>query len=1249
MRNTSLLFLTLLFLFQSCANYHLNYTSEVSSWANQEVPNSEIVYSVFLVGDLAEGSEDAPAPIMQSLKKSLSEITRKSAVVFLGNNLPHNDIDHNEENIEKHEEDEIFEHLLPFLEVYDGRVFFVAGEHEWNEYGVVGLHKEAKHIRKSTKKQAVLLPRPGCGDPVEVKLTKNIVLLLLDSQWWIANWEGERNVNNGCEAKSRADFSFMIREAIKSNRRKETLVAMHHPIYSKGPHGGDYSFNQHLFPLRDLNENLYIPLPGIGTAFRLLQGSIGGRQDLANATYKDFRNLLLNAATLGDGVVFAAGHEHSMQYWEKNNNYFIVNGSGAKKTATRTGNGALFAYSDYGFSRLDYYGDGQVWVNYFKINMDGGKELVFRHQVKKAKAASKEIRLDSLQGHPPSDSMCIQRISKTDFERTSFGQKLWGKHYRKAYGDSILVKGLNIESLGLVPVKQGGGFQTNSLRLEHAKNEKQYTLRSIDKDASRTVPYPLNSVVVLDLVTDNFSASHPLAATAVAPLAETAGVYHSNPEIVYLPPQKALGDYNESYADALYLFEERPDDDHWKKADNFGNPKDVISTFDMIEKVNKSHKNRIDQRWVIRSRLFDLLIGDWDRHDDQWRWAEIKRGDYNYFRPIPRDRDQAFANYDGFIFAIARKLAAKSGQWRPFTDKLGRVNLATYNAFLFDQSFLTALEWKDWEEAVLYLQSSLTDESIKEAFDTTWPEPFITRDAPPIMATIKGRRDKLATIARDYYEFLAQKVDVLGTGQKDLFLIERIDNEHTRIRIYATNKSGDKKDIFYDRLFKGSETNHIACYALDGDDIFEVRGKVSSAIKIHLLGGYGEDTFDDQSQTTAAGALIMMHDFKNEDNLILNDRDSRDKRNSRPENNLYNRRGSDYLYDFNMVLPFIGFNPDDKGFVGFTGVYTTYGFQKEPFASQHQYSALYSLGTGGANIEYTGDFTDVFRRWDFQFDFLFQTPLYQSNYFGLGNETISEEEEKGEEYNHLNQRILSIAPKLSWHPNDQFQILFGPRFRSMRIERTLGRFIDEIGDELDPDIFEGVNLMNIEADVHFNNTDVAAFPSRGIRFHWTGGWSKQLGGEEFDFLFTDASFAVYQQLDSKGKLVAASRIGVSHRFSDNFPFYRGAQLGGNDSGSGNLRGFLRNRFTGQTAFYQNTDLRWKMFRWNNHAIPGSVGISASFDYGKVALDDIHTENFHFSYGGGVFFLPFDLLSLQIGAYKGQGGELRWLILGGFFF
>ena len=50
-----------------------------------------------------------------------------------------------------------------------------------------------------------------------------------------------------------------------------------------------------------------------------------------------------------------------------------------------------------------------------------------------------------------------------------------------------------------------------------------------------------------------------------------------------------------------------------------------------------------------------MLIGDWDRHQDQWRWIEFKENGKKVYRPMPRDRDQAFSIMsDGF--SIGSKL-----------------------------------------------------------------------------------------------------------------------------------------------------------------------------------------------------------------------------------------------------------------------------------------------------------------------------------------------------------------------------------------------------------------------------------------------------------------------------------------------------------------------------------------------------------------------------------------------------------------
>ena len=58
----------------------------------------------------------------------------------------------------------------------------------------------------------------------------------------------------------------------------------------------------------------------------------------------------------------------------------------------------------------------------------------------------------------------------------------------------------------------------------------------------------------------------------------------------------------------------------------------------------------IDQLAFARARLLDLLVGDWDRHEDQWRWAKFKQDDdIKLYRPIPRDRDNVFFWSDGWF------------------------------------------------------------------------------------------------------------------------------------------------------------------------------------------------------------------------------------------------------------------------------------------------------------------------------------------------------------------------------------------------------------------------------------------------------------------------------------------------------------------------------------------------------------------------------------------------------------------------
>ncbi|MCB0616368.1 MAG: metallophosphoesterase, partial [Phaeodactylibacter sp.] len=259
------LFLTILplafFFFHSCADYRAHYDKSIQGW-EQSVPSPGLspVHTVYLVGDAGYTPDDTTAPALVLLGEKLRDAGKNSTVAFLGDNIYPNGMAPSDG--EDREQDEArLRAQLDILKGYDGHVFFIAGNHDWYGYGIEGLKREKKFIEKYLDRDDVFLPKPGCGDPVEVELSDNLTLILIDSQWFLENWDDEYEVNDGCEIKSREMFREYVEEAIKGNRNKNVLIAIHHPPHTYGPHGGQFTLKQHIFPLTDLNKNLWIPLP----------------------------------------------------------------------------------------------------------------------------------------------------------------------------------------------------------------------------------------------------------------------------------------------------------------------------------------------------------------------------------------------------------------------------------------------------------------------------------------------------------------------------------------------------------------------------------------------------------------------------------------------------------------------------------------------------------------------------------------------------------------------------------------------------------------------------------------------------------------------------------------------------------------------------------------------------------------------------------------------------------------------------
>ncbi|MCB9350082.1 MAG: metallophosphoesterase [Lewinellaceae bacterium] len=1237
-------------LLNSCADYKLHYSREAQGW-EADSPNPELAleHSVFLVGDAGELVDGKTSPALILLGKKLRQAGKNSAVLYLGDNIYPNGLAP-KDGPDRAADETRLKAQLDVLKGYEGKINFIVGNHDWYEYGLDGVKRQKRFIEKYLDRKDVVLPEPGCGDPVEVELTDNLVLVLIDSQWYLEDWDGHTEINDGCEVKSRDVFQEYVEEAIKGNRNKNMIIALHHPPYTNGPHGGDFTFKQHLFPLTDINDNLWIPLPVLGSVVQFLRGTVGHPQDASHPKYRELANIIISAARKNGNFFIASGHEHNLQYTEQDEQFFVVSGAGSKKSPSRLGKGTEFAYGHRGFAQLDFYEDGSAWIQYWTPEGDGGTgRVVFRKQVK---GPLPDIVEEVPDDFPPIPDSLEIPISQIDFKKGKLWDFFWGEHYRDAYNAVVKVPTLKLEEFkgGVKPVKRGGGYQTNSLRLE-TKDGKQYVVRSIDKDPSRTLGYPFNESFVTEVVRDNFSASHPLSAIPAAKLADAVGIYYTDPQLVYLPAQRELDIYNDEFANSLYLLEERPDDDVWSDTPQFGNSKEILSTTDMLDEVLGKHDRLIDYRWVVRSRLFDVLIGDWDRHDDQWRWAEIDEGKYEYYRPIPRDRDQAFCKYDGLLLGIARGSAPDIKKLMIFKDKTRRIQWQIYNARHFDHNFLSGADWSTWEEEVRRIQAAATDERIEAAFRESWPPAVYALNGDEIVRKVKARRDNLLEMARAYYQYIAKKVEVIGTSEKDLFTVERLPGGKTRLRVYDTNDKGEKEFLFFGRTFDINETKEIILYGLDDDDIFEISGQSEKAILIRVVGGLGKDTFIDKSEVREDGNRVIYYDTNKEDNKVELGQKSIAKFKKDPKYNMYNRRTIDHSFNYFSTLPSIGFNPDDGLLVGLFGQYTAYGFKKSPFASQHNLKASYALATGGFSIEYSSEFIDLFGKWEFSLDGLVQTPLYSINFYGMGNDSENLEAEIDDgnlDYNRVRQRLYRFIPSIGRRLNSQSRFLIGPTFESFGIERTEGRYIDIVGDELGDTFFNGQDLLGFRMMLDYRNLDNIALPARGIGLFLDVGYKHQLNDVDKSFPYLNASFSAYQNLDRARNLVFATRLGFQHRFTNEYEFYQGAMLSG-PGPDANFRGFRRNRFVGTTAFYQNIDLRLKLISSSNATLPFSLGISAGFDHGRVWLDEEESDTWHYAYGGGLWFSPFDMFVVNAIMFRGDNKANRVNITGAFFF
>ena len=796
MKNLKFLFaIVSLFLISACATIKMQVTEGQEFVSRKD--SSKLKHSFYLIGDAGNSDLYQKDSALAHLEREIRKAPKKSTLIYLGDNVYEKGIPR-----ENNKNYKLAKHRLKVQtdigKKFPGRTIFIPGNHDWYS-GLKGLRRQEKLVDKALGKNS-FLPERGC--PLEkVDISDDIVLIIIDTHWYVTNWDKHPGINDDCEIKTREKFLDEFEGEVKKARGKTTLIAMHHPMFTNGPHGGYYSFKSHMQPI-----------PILGSIINILRKTAGATNtDQQNEKYNELKKRIVTIAQENDKSIFVSGHEHSLQYIVQDNVPQIVSGSGSKLTATKNVNGGKFSYGTQGFARLDVFKDGSSTVHFYTAK---DRKIVYEANVFKADSIIEYKDFPNAKLKEKKASV----YTEEEVKKNKFYKFLWGKRYREYFGTKVVAPTVNIDTLygGLTPTRRGGGHQSKSLRLED-KNGSEYVMRALRKNAvqylqavvfkDQYVEGQFNNTLTEDLLMDVFTGSHPYAPFTIDKLAEAINIYHTKPILYYVPKQKGLGIYNDEYGDELYMIEERTADKHEDKK-NFGYSKDLISTDDLRKNLAKDEKYILDEETYIRARLFDMLIGDWDRHQDQWRWAEFEEGDHVVYRPVPRDRDQAFSIFgDGFLLNFLTSSMPGLKGMRSYEEDLKSPKWFSYSAYPLDMTLISKSGKEVWDAQVKKIQNQITDEVINSAF-LKFPKEVRDETVDEIKRKLKGRRKNLQKISDKYFKYLNEFQVVKGTNKDDLFEIERFVNGDTKITI-SRIKDGKKADILLNRRYKYDITKEI--------------------------------------------------------------------------------------------------------------------------------------------------------------------------------------------------------------------------------------------------------------------------------------------------------------------------------------------------------------------------------------------------------------------------------------------------------
>jgi hypothetical protein len=794
---------------------------------------------VFLLGD-AGATLKNHTPLLTALQTEVEQwsasLRRDSAVsiVFLGDNVYPQGVHDREDPHFENDSLRLWSQIDlvggPEAMKHGSVGLFVTGNHDWaNTVGEAGL-KQVQNMGaqlvagREAGRYVSMVPAPGDAGPVVRDLRRNVRIAFFDTHWFLQ----ERSTTQ------RTQYFERLAKALNGARDREVILVAHHPYYSAGPHGAI--------------------VPGyhtLGVAYVLKQaGALV--QDLNSPPYDELLAGLRRTfeSSRKPPLIYAGGHDHSLQVLtgadDADPRFVLVSGAGSKVSSLQMGPGLVWGQADPGWMMLVFRKDDGV--DLFVVAGDqqyrecAGTEAAIAECMAKGRSAFKITYAASLLGpskapreltpvsadtmapdtpwwtepvDPPAEpaptgedldfapeavpprilldgSDSVIAAPGRSYPAGRLRRFLAGDLNRHLWKVPIKLPVLDLDKVGggLRPDRLFGGKQTIGLRFRGA-NGLEYEFRPMVKNAGPVLPQWVRAKWIHAALNDQMAAQFPMGALVVSSLQEAAGIAAPRPVPVIMPNEPTLGRYRAVFAGRVGLLSINANEREGSRP-GFGGYRTIVSSEDVLDSLAANPLSGFDDRYYLKVRLLDMLVGDWDRHMGQWRWGRRLVDGKVSWRAIPEDRDWAFSRVDGVVGSLTRWVLPK---YIGFSDQLPPVERLAASGTLIDHLVLNKLVLADFAAVARELQTTLSDSVITRAVGTL-PPPYLELERENLIRGLRTRRDQLAEYAEEYYRLLARDLEISGVDTTDVVEFQKVGEDQARVQV----RVGPQGPVRFERL-----------------------------------------------------------------------------------------------------------------------------------------------------------------------------------------------------------------------------------------------------------------------------------------------------------------------------------------------------------------------------------------------------------------------------------------------------------------